>query len=114
MIEFFFFIYSINFYLKSLPHSFLGFGLSPNILYENTGYFYYENIFAQSLMNGGLIFLLIIILMYFTFAYRILFLGMYIYVPVLVGNFFGGYNLFSTISLPLYLMFVCYYKNNDA
>lgn len=112
--RFYFFIFSFNFFLKSLPHSLLGFGLSPNILYENTGYFYYENIFAQSLMNGGLIFLLIIILMYFTFAYRILFLGMYIYIPVLVGNFFGGYNLFSTISLPLYLMFVCYYKNNNG
>jgi hypothetical protein len=110
----FFFIYSINFYLKSLPHSLLGFGLSPNILYENTGYFYYENIFAQSLMTGGIIFFLINILMYFTFAYRLLFLGMYIYIPVLVGNFFGGYNFFSTISLPLYLMFVCYYKKNNA
>jgi len=112
--RFYFFIYSIDFYLKSLPHSFFGFGLSPYILYENTGYFYFENIFAQSLMSGGIVLLLIIILMYFTFAYRILFLGMYIYIPVLVGNFFGGYNLFSTISLPLYLMFVYHYKKNNA
>lgn len=104
--------YSIYFYLNDFPKSFFGYGLSPNILYSNTGYFYYENIFSQVLMSGGILYFLVIVAMYINFSYRILFLKRYIYIPVLLGNFLGGYNLLSTISLPIYFMLAYYYDEN--
>jgi|UPI000422C11F hypothetical protein len=101
-----FLIHSVDVYFNNLQNNFFGFGLSPNILFSNTDYYYFENIFSQSLMNGGILFVLIIITMYITFTYRMLFKMKYIYIPVLIGNLFGGFNLLSTISLPLYIMMV--------
>ncbi len=107
----FFLIYSIELFLETFPDSLFGYGLSPTILYSNTGYFYYENIFSQSLMNGGIFLTLIVFMMYIVFTYRILFKRKYIYIPVLIGNLLGGFNLFSTISLPIYFILVYYYND---
>jgi hypothetical protein len=105
-----FFFYSLEFYFNSFSKFIFGYGLSPSLLYLNTGYYYYENIFSQALMNGGIIFLILTFTMYLIFAFRIIFMKKYIYIPVLIGNFLGGFNLFSTISLPLYFLLVFYYN----
>lgn len=105
-----FLLHSFNFYFQNFPSNFFGYGLSPDIVYLNTGYYYYENIFSQSLISGGILLLLLIFLLKFLFAYRVIFKYQYIYIPVIIGNIFGGFNLFSTLVLPIYFLLIYDFK----
>lgn len=105
---------STKIYFENFSNNFFGIGLSPEIIFSKTNYYYFENIFSQSLINGGPLLLLVVISMYITFSYRIFAKKKYIYIPVLIGNFFGGFNLLSTISLPIYFIIIySIYELND-
>ena len=109
-----FLIISTKIYVENFPYNFFCIGFITEIVFSYTNFYFFESIFSQSFVNGRSLLLFIVISMYLTFSYRILAKKKYIYIPVLIGNFFGGFNLLSTISLPIYFILVySIYKLDD-
>lgn len=103
------YLHAIKFYSENPVLLLLGNGIGSKSLMENTGYGFYESSIINSLMQGGIILMLLIV---FIFIRNLIFDRKYnlggISILLLAANTVGGDNYFSMYSYPITMTFIIY------